>query len=141
MGLFKRSPKPPADVWRFEKVWRFRTYGGLRLTTYGVPVNVRLMGRMALYKKTTIWLPDNLRFRLSAESARADASISKLIRRGIDLTVPPGGAAGDLAKFIDKTLMVELTILDAQGDYLEVEFAGSRLWLRGEGFVSHGPDN
>ena len=82
-------------------------------------------------KRTTVWLPEDLRQRLAAESERAGKSIAELIRRYLESMTPPlVGSMGDSVKVIDRTGSLKVVVLNARdnGRKLLVEPADME-WL------------
>jgi hypothetical protein len=73
-------------------------------------------------KRTTVWLPDDLRDRLHAESDHSGVPVAELIRRRLDAQTPPLGITmGELVKVVDKTGMLKVLVLDAREGQLLVE--------------------
>jgi hypothetical protein len=82
-------------------------------------------------KRTTVWLPEDLRQRLAAESERAGKSIAELIRRYLESMTPPlVGSMGDSVKLMDRTGSLKVVVLNARdnGRKLLVEPADME-WL------------
>ena len=73
-------------------------------------------------KRTTVWLSEDLRDRLHAESERTGIPVAELIRRRLDAQTPPiGTSMGELMKIVDKTGMLKVLVLDAREGLLLVE--------------------
>jgi hypothetical protein len=72
-------------------------------------------------KRTTVWLPEDLRQRLAAESKRADKSIAELIRHYLESMTPPlVSSMGESAKLLDRTGFLKVLVLDARDNGLQL---------------------
>jgi len=72
-------------------------------------------------KRTTVWLPEDLRQRLAAEAERSRTSVAELVRRYLEVMTPPLGMMGELQKHIDKNGLLRVFVLNAREGQLLVE--------------------
>jgi hypothetical protein len=82
-------------------------------------------------KRTTVWLPEDLRARLEAESRRSGVPAAELIRRAVDAVTPPLGITmGELVKAVDREALLKVLVLDARDGKLLVEPMTDDAWFK-----------
>jgi len=76
-------------------------------------------------KRTSFWLPDDLRDRLAAESRRSGVPVAELVRRSLEATTPPITIGwGELRKHVDREGFLKVFVLSARDGKLLVEPGG-----------------
>ncbi len=73
-------------------------------------------------KRTSFFLPDDLRDRLAAESRRSGVPVAELVRRYLDAMTPPVTIGfGGLRKYVDRQGVLKVFVLSARESKLLVE--------------------
>jgi hypothetical protein len=76
-------------------------------------------------KRTSFFLPDDLRDRLAAESQRSGVPVAELVRRYLDAMTPPITIGfGGLRKYVDRQGSLKVLVLSAREGKLLVEPGG-----------------
>jgi hypothetical protein len=73
-------------------------------------------------KRTSFFLPDDLRDRLAAESQRSGVPVAELVRRYLDAMTPPVTVGfGGLRRYVDRQGLLKVFVLSAREGKLLVE--------------------
>ncbi|SRR6266446_4021305 len=73
-------------------------------------------------KRTSFFLPDDLRDRLAAESKRSGVPVAELVRRYLDAMTPPVTIGfGGLRRYVDRQGFMRVFVLSAREGKLLVE--------------------
>lgn len=73
-------------------------------------------------KRTSFFLPEDIRNRLAVESRRSGVPVAELVRRSLDATTPPVTIGmGELRKFVDKQGLMTVFVLAARDGKFLVE--------------------
>src|SRR5216684_1660591 len=73
-------------------------------------------------KRTSFFLPDDLRVRLATESQRSGVPVAELVRRYLDAMAPPVMIGfGELRRYIDRQGLLKVFVLSAREGKLLVE--------------------
>lgn len=73
-------------------------------------------------KRTSFFLPDDLRDRLAAESQRSGVPVAELVRRYLDAMTPPKTIGfGELRRYVDRQGLLKVFVLSAREGKLLVE--------------------
>jgi hypothetical protein len=86
-------------------------------------------------KRTSFFLPDDLRDRLAAESQRSGVPVAELVRRYLDAMAPPITIGfGGLRKYLDRQGSLKVLVLSAREGKFLVEpdgkdFSNIQIWV------------